>query len=160
MDGGIKNQNSNKGVRLKLKNLDKSYSYLKIYYLRYFADYQQNRVCELKKIYKKYPINSDILYLQITGYEETEDLDPNILNISHFNPKSVLTQAQCKNMLFFGNLVKNTDNYKELIDCSLRIIPEIKIKDMKSVDNNYDSTDGSYGYYDTLNMYNNVGYFN
>jgi len=76
-------------------------------------------------LYKRFPINSDTLYLQITGYEEVEDLDPNILNISRFNPKSILAQAQCKNMLFFGNIVKNSDNYRELTDCALRIIPEI-----------------------------------
>jgi hypothetical protein len=28
-------------------------------------------------------------------------------------------------MLFFGNIVKNSDNYKELTDCALRIVPEI-----------------------------------
>jgi hypothetical protein len=39
IDGGIKNQNSFKGIRLRLSNLDKSYNYLKIYYVRYFADY-------------------------------------------------------------------------------------------------------------------------
>ena len=39
MDGGIKNQASDKGIRLKVSNLDKSYNYLKIYYVRYFADY-------------------------------------------------------------------------------------------------------------------------
>jgi len=93
MDGGIKNQSSDKGIRIKLSNLDSSYNYIKIYYVRYFADYGQNRVYEGKKLYKKYPLNGDILYLQITGYEETEDIDPNILNISRFNPKSVLTQA-------------------------------------------------------------------
>jgi len=26
-------------------------------------------------------------------------------------------------MLFFGNIVKNTDNYKELSDLALRIVP-------------------------------------
>jgi len=30
-------------------------------------------------------------------------------------------------MLFFGNIVKNTDNYKELSDCALRIIPSLEI---------------------------------
>jgi hypothetical protein len=40
MDGGIKNQLSNKGVKLRLTNIDSSYNYLKIYYIRYFADYQ------------------------------------------------------------------------------------------------------------------------
>jgi hypothetical protein len=40
MDGGIKNQSSNKGIRLKLTNIDRAYNYLKVYYVRYFADYQ------------------------------------------------------------------------------------------------------------------------
>ncbi len=140
--------------------MDKSYNYLKVYYVRYFADYQQNRVFECKKLYKRFPINSDTLYLQITGYEEAEDLDPNILNISRFNPKSILAQAQCKNMLFFGNIVKNSDNYRELTDCALRIIPEIQVNDnFKTVDNQYDPLDAGAGYYGSTNMYNNVGYF-
>lgn len=160
MDGGIKNQLTNKGIKLKLSNMDKSYNYLKVYYVRYFADYQQNRVYECKKLYKRFPINSDTIYLQITGYEDAEDLDPNILNISRFNPKSILAQAQCKNMLFFGNIVKNTDNYRELSDCALRIVPEIEFKtDFKTVDNSYNPLDSESGYYGSTNMYNNVGYF-
>ncbi len=160
IDGGIKNQNSYKGVQLRLSNLDKSYNYLKVYYVRYFADYQQNRVYECKKIYQKYPINSSTIYLQITGSEQSEDLDANILNISRFNPKSILTQEQCKNMLFFGNIVKNTDNYQELTDCALRIIPSIHVKnDFKSVNWDYTSSDGQYAYYNSRNMYDNVGYF-
>lgn len=161
IDGGIKNQLSTKGIKLKLSNMDKSYNYLKVYYVRYFADYQQNRVSECKKLYKRFPINSDTVYIQITGYEETEDLDPNILNLSRFNPKSVLTQAQCKNMLFFGNIVKNSDNYRELTDCALRIVPEIEPKtNFKTVDNSYNTLDAGAGYYGSSNMYNNVGYFN
>jgi len=39
MNGGIKNENSNKGIKLKLTNIDKSYNYFKVYYLRNFADY-------------------------------------------------------------------------------------------------------------------------
>lgn len=161
VDGGIKNQQTNKGIRLKLTNIDKSYNYLKIYYVRYFADYQQNRVYECRKIHQRYPINSSTLYLQITGNEQTEDLDPNILNISRFNPKSVLTQTQCKNMLFFGNIVKNTDNYRELTDCALRIVPELVSNNTLIVpDNSYNCADPQYGYYSSINMYNNVGYFN
>lgn len=159
MDGGIKNQNSNKGIRLKLSNLDKSYNYLRIYYVRYFADYQQNRVLECKKLYQRYPINSNTVYLQITGNEDIEDLDPNILNITRFNPKSILTQAQCKNMLFFGNIVKNSDNYKELQDCALRITPSLKVIDFNTVNNKYQSNNSSHGYYDSLNIYNKTGYF-
>ena len=159
MEGGIKNQLTNKGIKLKLTNLDKSYNYIKVYYVRYFADYQQNRVTECKKIYKNYPVNSNVLYIQITGYEETQDIDANILNISRFNPKNVLTSAQCKNMLFFGNIVKNTDNYKELSDCALRIIPKLVTDTLHTVDQNYNATN-DVGYYNSLNIYNKVGYFN
>ena len=161
MDGGIKNQNSYKGISLRLNNIDKSYNYLKVYYVRYFADYNQNRVYECKKIYRKYPINSTIIYLQITGNEESEDIDANILNITRFNPKSVLTQAQCKNMLFFANIVKNTDNYKELQDLALRIVPELNvIKNFDTLDSQYSSNTGDFAYYNSLNIYNKTGYFN
>ena len=161
MDGGIKNQSSNKGIQLKLSNIDKSYNYLKIYYVRYFADYQQNRVYECKKIFKRFPINSNTLYLQINGSEEAEDLDANILNISKFNPKNILTQTQCKNMLFFGNIVKNTDNYKELSDLALRIVPQLNVvDDFDTLNKNYLSDSGDFGYYNSLNIYNKTGYFN
>ena len=159
MNGGIKNENSNKGIKLKLTNIDSSYNYLKIYYVRNFADYQQNKVIECKKIYRKYPINSGTINLQITGNEQTEDVDPNILNLTRFNPKSVLTQTQCKNILFFGNIVKNTDNYKELQDCALRIIPELVKDEIETPDHEYISA-GKPGYYSSTNIYNKVGYFN
>ena len=161
MDGGIKNQSSNKGVSLKLTNIDKSYNYIKVYYVRYFADYQQNRVYECKKINRKFPINSGTLFLQITGNENTEDLDSNILNLSRFNPKNILTQAQCKNMLFFGNIVKNTDNYRELTDLALRIIPELNVtNNFDKLSTQYVSENGDYAYYNSLNIYNKTGYFN
>ena len=158
MDGGIKNQSSDKGIRIKLSNLDSSYNYIKVYYVRYFADYQQNRVYECKKIYQKYSINSNSLILHITGNEQTEDLDANILNISKFNPKHILTQAQCKNMLFFGNIVKNTDNYKELTDCALRIVPKLCSEEkINRVSSDYSENSG---YYSSSLMYNKTGYFN
>ena len=159
MDGGIKNQSANKGIQLKLTNLDKSYNYLKVYYVRYFADYQQNRVYECKKVLQRYPVNSSTIYIQVNGYEDTEDQDPNILNISRFNPNNVLTQAQCKNMLFFGNIVKNIDNYKELTDLALRIVPQLNVvKNFDSLNEQYLSDNGAY--YNSLNIYNKTGYFN
>ena len=161
MDGGIKNQNSYKGISFKLENIDKSYNYLKVYIVRYFADYNQNRVYECKKIHQKYSITSNVLLLQITGNEQTEDLDPNILNISRFNPKSILAQAQCKNILFFGNIVKNSDNYKELTDLALRITPQLNVvNNFDILNKNYLSETGEFAYYNSQNIYNKTGYFN
>ena len=158
MDGGIKNQNSNKGVSLLISDLDYIYNYIKIYYIRYFADYEQNRVVEFKGILNKYAIKSSSFFVNITGSEDTENLDPNILNISQFNPKHILTQAQCKNILFFGNVTKNVDNYKELQDLALRIIPSIEISSINNIDNDYSSDSSDFGYYNSYNMYNKVGY--
>jgi hypothetical protein len=64
-------------------------------------------------------------------------------------------------MLFFGNIVKNMDNYKELADCALRIIPSINdsVK-LSYVNNKYSDSNGDYGYYNVQNMYNYTGYFN
>jgi len=41
-------------------------------------------------------------------------------------------------MLFFGNIVKNTDNYRELTDVALRIIPTLQINNnFNTVNNRY-----------------------
>ena len=63
-------------------------------------------------------------------------------------------------MLFFGNIVKNSDNYRELQDCALRIIPEIVEENLNITNNQYQDTTGSYGYYNSKNIYNKTGYFN
>ena len=159
IEGGIKNQNSNKGILLQISNLDVAYKYIKVRYVRFFADYQQNRVYEGKEIIKKYEISDlNTLFISITGTEQTEDFDPNILNITKFNPQHILTQAQCKNMLFMGNVSQLTDNYKELSDISLRIIPYLAKQNLDTVTNSYQASDP--GYYSSENMYNKVGYFN
>lgn len=160
IDGGIKNENSTKGVILNIHNIDPSYNYLKVYYIRYFADYQQNRVVECKKISRRYNIQQNYIIINITGEENVEELDPNIINVSHFNPKNILAQAQCKNMLFFGNITKNTDNYKELSDCALRIVPYLEESSISNISNNYESSNFDFGYYNSQNMYKKVGYAN
>ena len=160
VEGGIKDMNTHKQIVLQLSNLDKSYNYLKVYQVRYLADYGQNRVSQCKKIIQKYPIKSSKVTLQIKGTENSEEMDANLLNLSQFNPKDILAQAQCKNMLFFGNIHKNTDNYKELQDCALRIIPNIEITTLKNIDNNYKVGGTTSAYYNSNNMYNLTGYFN
>jgi hypothetical protein len=60
-------------------------------------------------------------------------------------------------MLFFGNIVKNTDDYRELSDIALRIIPQISIDSCPQPDVDYL---GNSGYYSVNNIYNKTGYFN
>ena len=64
-------------------------------------------------------------------------------------------------MLFFGNIVKNTDDYRELSDLALRIVPQLNVvNDFDTLDNNYISKSGDFAYYNSLNIYNKTGYFN
>jgi hypothetical protein len=60
-------------------------------------------------------------------------------------------------MLFFGNIVKNTDNYKELTDCALRILPSIYKSSIDDINEYYVSYNS---YYNINNIYNKVGYSN
>jgi len=64
-------------------------------------------------------------------------------------------------MLFFGNIVKNIDNYRELRDCALRITAFLDIlgkKEFSRTDVDYESVNGAY--YNSQNAVNIVGYFN
>jgi hypothetical protein len=62
-------------------------------------------------------------------------------------------------MLFFGNISKITDNYKELSDCALRIVPVAKPIDDINYNSKYNSGKID-NYYRSSNIYNKVGYFN
>jgi hypothetical protein len=62
-------------------------------------------------------------------------------------------------MLFFGNIVKNADNYRELQDCALRIIPSISTSEEVRMNTDYNKSK-NFGYYNSFNIYNKVGYFN
>jgi hypothetical protein len=64
-------------------------------------------------------------------------------------------------MLFFGNIVKNTDNYRELSDIALRIVPQLNVvKNFDTINESYMSDQGDFAYYNSLNIYNKTGYFN
>jgi len=64
-------------------------------------------------------------------------------------------------MLFFGNIEKNTDNYRELTDLALRIVPQLNVvNNFDKLDSNYYSENGDCTYYNSLNIYNKTGYFN
>jgi hypothetical protein len=53
-------------------------------------------------------------------------------------------------MLFFGNIVKNSDNYKELTDLALRISPKLNVvNNLDVLDKDYYSVNGDYAYYNS-----------
>lgn len=158
---GFKNENSHKSVLFRLTNLDTGFQYINVYYTRSTAEANQNKVTTTHKILTKFSINNAyICNIRITGVEEVENIDTSEINPTYLLAKSVKTQTICQNRLFFGNIQKNSINYRELADLSLYFVPQLVLKPYN------DSYDASYtnnianSYYDVKFIYNYVGYQN
>lgn len=166
IQGGYRDQNSNKAVTFKVSNIDKQYDYIKICYTRATSDIDENVVTTAYEIIQTYPIITTISYITITGNEAAQPIPLSDINQQYFIASSVKAQAQCQNRLFFGNVTQSTPENKELKDLSLRIYPTYsKYTDSKligSLTGNYldgTSVKNKYAYYNVHNIYNYVGYW-
>ena len=176
IDGGERDMNSNKSIRVTLIG-DYEYKFVKVYYARTSAAADENRVVSVHEIIKEYPITDnnrcDII---ITGDEEKVDIPVSDLNQSYSIINNAETQVQINNRLFLGNVENQDLKYKELKDISLRIVPFVRreeasnkigyvnqrtYKDSSAIvspnefEHRYPNE-----YYNTKNIYYNVGYWN
>ena len=155
---GNKNENSTKQIEFKLDNIDSAYDYICVYYSRYTAENNDNAVYEYKKIDKKYSRTSPKLV--ITGFEETIDITVSDINLQYNIVDAVQTSAVCQNMLFMGNVKKQSIPYEELQDLSLRILPFLGIQKYEpELDQNYNCTNPKESYIDPKFIYENTGYW-
>lgn len=167
VEGGLRNQNSNKSISFYVSDIDSSYDYLKVYYTRTTSDADQNSVASAYKINKKYPVRNGVCTLTITGDEDTDEIPISDINVQYLIADKVKAQTVCQNMLFMGNFNKPDLLYQDLSDISLRILPYLEVSEADSLIGNLDSnyvdisastTPGEY--YNTQNIYNYVGYWN
>ena len=166
IDGGISNENAFKAVSFQLDNIDYSYNYITVYYTRNTGDSYQTRSTKAYKINDKYIVKHQICTINITGLEDSTEIPISEINNQFFQASSAKTSAQCQNRLFLGNVTKPDIPYKDLTDISLRMLPILNSVDSKNtigqVDYNYvddSSLINSYEYYNTKNIYYNVGYW-
>lgn len=166
IDGGISNENAFKAVSFQLDNIDYSYNYITVYYTRNTGDSYQTRSTKAYKINDKYIVKHQICTINITGLEDSTEIPISEINNQFFQANSAKTSAQCQNRLFLGNIAKPDIPYKDLTDISLRMLPILNSVDSKNtigqVDYNYvddSSLINSYEYYNTKNIYYNVGYW-
>lgn len=166
IDGGISNENAFKAVSFQLDNIDYSYNYITVYYTRNTGDSYQTRSTKAYKINDKYIVKHQICTINITGLEDSTEIPISEINNQFFQANKAKTSAQCQNRLFLGNIAKPDIPYKDLTDISLRMLPILKSVDSKNtigqVDYNYvddSSLINSYEYYNTKNIYYNVGYW-
>lgn len=166
IDGGISDENAFKAVSFQLNNIDYSYNYITVYYTRNTGDSYQTRSTKAYKINVKYIVKHQICTINVTGLEDSTEIPISEINNQFFQVNKAKTSAQCQNRLFLGNVAKPDTPYKDLTDISLRMLPILNSVDSKNtigqVEYNYvddSSLINSYEYYNTKNIYYNVGYW-
>lgn len=167
IDGGFRDQLASKSISLTVSDIDSSYDYIKVYYTRSTSDVDSNRVVTAHEIGRKFPVRNNSCNVIITGSEETKDIPVSDINIQYSIIDKAKSQTVCQNMLFLGNSCKPDMMYKDLSDISLRLLPYLIESDSerfigKTSYDYSDLSDQSYSheYYNTLNIYNKVGYWN
>lgn len=167
IDGGFRDQLASKSISLTVSDIDSSYDYIKVYYTRSTSDVDSNRVVTAHEIDRKFPVRNNSCNVIITGSEETKDIPVSDINIQYSIVDKAKSQTVCQNMLFLGNSCKPDMMYKDLSDISLRLLPYLIESDSerfigKTSYDYSDLSDQSYSheYYNTLNIYNKVGYWN
>lgn len=167
IDGGFRDQLASKSISLTVSDIDSSYDYIKVYYTRSTSDVDSNRVVTAHEIDRKFPVRNNSCNVIITGSEETKDIPVSDINIQYSIIDKAKSQTVCQNMLFLGNSCKPDMMYKDLSDISLRLLPYLIESDSerfigKTSYDYSDLSDQSYSheYYNMLNIYNKVGYWN
>jgi len=157
---GMVDEVSGKSVNFTLSNIDSSYDFIKVYYTRTTSDNSQQDILTTHYIDNKFPINGDKVNISITGVEVHVDISVNEINILYELADTIKAQAQCQNMLFFGNINKVTIPYEDLKKYSLDFIPKvIQHESIGNLNNEYKDASGkeSYEYYNPENLYYNLG---
>lgn len=159
---GLRNENSNKLIQLRLSNIDSAYQYVNVYYTRSTSDIQENATINAYKINQQYSVtNQQTCDIIFTGYESITEISIEEINRQYLLADSIETQDACQNMLFIGNIQGVTVPYKDLADLSLRFLPKACIEDYPlEITEDYTITSQSLGYYDPRFIYSKVGYWN
>ena len=160
IQSGIEDQNSNKLVKFYLSRIDSSYSYVKVYYTRTSASYDEQSITKAYEIDKKYIVANGRCDITITGTETAIPIDVAEINQRREYYTTAKTQTICQNRLFLGGLTKAPIEYRELADLSLRFVPQLSPKNFVfGLDETYKGPDADAGYYSVYNIYNEVGYW-
>lgn len=175
IDGGERDMDSNKSISVTLQLVDNAYSFIKVYYSRTSAAADENRVAQAFEIVKTFEVSSNnICNIIINGDEEKKQIPITELNQSYAVINSSETQVQINNRLFVGNVETQDLHYKELTELSLRVTPYvtkressskigyIRTSDYQEIYNIENSEKHIFPkeYYNTKNIYYNVGYWN
>ena len=160
ISGTLADELTDKSIKLQVSQIDTSFSKFYIYYTREYSDLNGFRLTETVSVVNPYDITGTTQDVIINGYEKTENINTDELNIKYHYVTNVKTQAQVQNMLFFGNIENYVVNVNELQNISYFFKVQLlqKNQGIGYVNpNDYSSYQSEY--YDPINIYYNLGYW-
>lgn len=165
IEGGFREEASNKKISFYLSNIDSAYQYVRVYYTRASSDLHENYTTAAYEIIEKYKVNSNLAcYITFTGNENQQQVSSDDINARYQIYDAVKTQEFAKNMLFLANVEQQQLHYLELQNLSLHFLPRCDTEQKCDIDKlgpNYDiGNDIKNTYYDSKFIYNRTGYWN
>ena len=174
INGGIEDENSGKTIQLKINNFDRSYDFIKVYYTRSSSEANIEAIPQAFELMDPVYVPENNI-ISITGNEDIQQIGLDYIQTQYSVIKYAKTQAQIQNYLFFANIKEPDLYYKDLLDISLHIVPYVKRFPSKEKIGHISQKDYSEDsgitenpeqhifkgeYYNTKNIYYNVGYWN
>lgn len=174
INGGIEDENSGKTIQLKINNFDRSYDFIKVYYTRSSSEANIETIPQAFELMDPVYVPENNI-ISITGNEDIQQIGLDYIQTQYSVIKYAKTQAQIQNYLFFANIKEPDLYYKDLLDLSLHIVPYVKRFPSKEKIGHISQKDYSEDsgiienpeqhifkgeYYNTKNIYYNVGYWN
>ena len=172
VSGAFQSELTDKAIKLRIDNIDPTFSNLYVYYTREYCDNLGFKLTECRMISNAYniplqentnPNDSRSLNIIINGVEATEEISVEELNIQYIPITKAKTQAQQQNMLFLANVGNSKNNYEELQKLAYKVnVKLVQGNDSIGwVNNNYEdlSKETTGEYYNPKNIYYKLGYW-
>ena len=165
ISGAWQSEITDKAIKLKIKNIDPTFSNIYVYYTREYCDANGYKLTEAKMLSDEFNIpkdnkNNEYEFI-ITGVEKTEDISIEELNVQYLPISKAETQAQQQNMLFLANIGNANVYDKTLQEIAYSVKAELvrSSNSIGGVNENYiDDSDGG-EYYNPKNIYSQLGYW-
>lgn len=153
LKGGTSGQETDKKVVLTLSNLDTNFRYLKVYVL--YSSGQEGLQEQMLEFVVPTEITGSTMTFYHTGFEETLEIDQDVVNTNFQIIDSAASGTQVNGFLFLAGIRETTIDYTDFRAAAL----EVKAQD-KSVTLPYSSSTSTLGgYANSVNIYNYVGLF-
>ena len=166
ISGTLADERTDKMICLGIEGLNKVYSKLYIYYTREYSDTNGFRMTESGMLIEPIDIKPDegkpnYQTIWLTGFEATQPISVEELNVDYHTIDSARAEAQNANMLFLGNIqqIQTNDLYRALEEICLKNISVVPTQENKITNAGYDYDISNSEYYTTHNIYNYLGYW-